>query len=142
MVITKVFLKQKRPQLKRWGVAAVTASKTFVRATTGPRAGRRFCRSLRRRSSADEGGFCKVIAASGINICWKCISSTDTEQDERGIRANLLLSSTYRKCFEYKLNNSVFCHVALLLKNLTQVGGEWSSSRPPPPSYRFALPRP
>ncbi|XP_021917974.1 regulator of G-protein signaling loco isoform X3 [Zootermopsis nevadensis] len=60
---------QKRPQLKRWGVAAVTASKTFVRATTGPRAGRRFCRSLRRRSSADEGGFCKHKGnTSGVEL--------------------------------------------------------------------------
>lgn len=69
MVITKVSLKQKRPQLKKWGSAAVTTSKTFVRASTGPRARRRIASSLRRRSSVDEGSGSKVNSVVWI----KCV---------------------------------------------------------------------
>jgi len=61
MVITEVFLKQNRPLLKKWGNTTVSASRTFVRAaTTAPRAGKRISRSLRQRSSSDEGIFSKV----------------------------------------------------------------------------------
>jgi hypothetical protein len=67
MVISKLSLKQNRPQLKKWGVATFTATKTFVRATTGPRAGKRISRNLRQRSSSDEGIFSKVIKWSVWN---------------------------------------------------------------------------
>jgi hypothetical protein len=113
MVITNVSLKQKRPQLKKWGSAAVTASKTFVRATTGPRAGRRISRSLRQRASSDEAVCCKVNAASGINISWKCISTACTKQDEHGTLVEKALS-----CWSGRRDNSMqavlvntqFCH--------------------------------
>ncbi|PSN42008.1 hypothetical protein C0J52_08253 [Blattella germanica] len=60
MVTTMVSLIQNRPQLKKWGNATFTASRTFVRATSGRSTGRRITRSLRQRSnSSDDSVFNK-----------------------------------------------------------------------------------
>lgn len=51
--------RRSRPQLKKWSNATVTASKTFVRATTGVRAGKRISRTILHRSNSDESVFKK-----------------------------------------------------------------------------------